>query len=566
MPGDAGRRPGMPDGPASDEAAPAWSLLDELRSRSGVAVVDGVGPMQWPELAERVAALVAHWRAEGFPARSSIALLSPNRREVIEVELACLVGGWDCVPVNWHFDAPGLERLLDEVRAVTLVADPVLLGLVDAALARRADRGVAPLPVLVLDGGEHLAGGDEFGGGAARHADYEQVLSRAGTTGPAPGAPGEIVFSTSGTTGRSRSVRFIGPPGELDHPVGAALRHHLPSLVSVGIPDAGRTLLCGPHYHWAQWTFGVLPIVRGSTIVIQPRFVPTWALASIDEQAITNLMLLPTQFVRLLRLEPSVRSRFDGSSLQSVVHGAAPCSPEAKRAMLDWWGPVITEYFGATESGVVSLATSADWADRPESVGRVVPGKEVTVVTDDGEVGAIGRDGIIHVRSLAGLGMEYIGAPAATTATRALPGHVTFGDMGRLDGDGYLHLSDRRSDMIVTGGMNVPSAEVEAVVSMHPAVADVAVYGVPDSTAGQVVRAAIELTPGSLDPSDTVAVTSLFEELLGFCQERLPSHRCPVAVEIVEQLPRNAAGKMVKRRLRAPYWEPHIGPITIRQL
>lgn len=554
--------PALPDPALHD---PGWSLLADLAGRAGTAVVDGVGPMPWSELAERVGALVAHLRAEGVPAGASIPVVSPNRREVIEVELACLVGGWTCVPVNWHFDAAGLERLLGEVRAAALVIDPVLLGLVEAALVRRASHGVVPLSVLVLDGGENGGGHGADEAVTARQVDYEQALARAGAPGPAPGAPGGMLFSTSGTTGRSRSVRFVGPPGELDAPVGAVLRQHLPSLIAAGIPATGRTLLCGPHYHWAQWTFGVLPLVLGSTVVMQPRFVPAYVLSSIDEHAVTNLMLLPTQFVRLLRLDPGVRSRFGGDSLERVVHGAAPCAADTKRAMIDWWGPVVSEYFGATESGVVSLATTDDWSARPDSVGRVVPGKDVTVVADDGEVGAIGRDGIIHVRSHEGLGMEYVGAPAATTATRALPGHVTFGDIGRLDTDGYLYLSDRRSDMIVTGGINVPSAEVEAVLGAHPAIGDVAVYGVPDSSAGQVVRAAVELVPGGVDPADPVAVRQLLDELVSFCRDRLPTHQCPVAVEIVEQLPRTATGKMVKRRLRAPYWEPHIGPVTVRQ-
>jgi long-chain acyl-CoA synthetase len=185
-----------------------------------------------------------------------------------------------------------------------------------------------------------------------------------------------------------------------------------------------------------------------------------------------------------------------------------------------------------------------------------VPGKQITVVSDDGDVAASGVDGVVHVRSEAGLAIEYVGAPAATTATRALPGHVTFGDIGRLDDEGYLTLSDRRSDMIVTGGVNVPSHLVEAVIAEHPAVTDVAVYGVPDTSAGQVVRAAVEVAHD--------APATLADEVLALCRDRLPEHQRPVAVEIVDQLPRSATGKLVKRRLRAPYWEPHIGPIRIR--
>ena len=529
-------------------------LLGSLRARTGPVILDDVGPMSGGELVDRVEALVAHLRSIGVPEGASVLVVSPNRREVVEVEIACIVGGWTAVPVNWHFDAEGVARVMADLGAAAVVVDPVLLGHVRVAFERWEhapdERVPEPVPVLVLDGGD---GGDER---PPRETDYEWALERATASAVGDGRPGGMIFSTSGTTGRSRSVRFLGPPGPGADPVSPILRHHLPTLDAAAVPTDGRTLLCGPHYHWAQWTFGVLPLLRGSTLVVQQRFVPAHVLASIDRHDITNLLLLPTQIFRLLRLDARIRSAFGGAALQRVVHGAAPCPVDAKRAMIDWWGPVLTEYYGATEGGVVTLATSEEWQERPSSVGRAVPGKQVTVVADDGTVAAVGRDGIVHVRSEAGLSIEYVGAPAATTATRALPGHVTFGDIGHLDDDGYLTLSDRRSDMIVTGGVNVPSNLVEAVIAQHPAVSDVAVYGVPDTTAGQVVRAAIEVRG---DPPATLA-----DEILELCRARLPEHQWPVAVEVVEQLPRSATGKLVKRRLRAPYWEPHIGPIRIR--
>jgi long-chain acyl-CoA synthetase len=533
-------------------------LLAALRSRPGPAIIDDGGSCTWADLHDRVDALVAHFAREGLAPGSSVLVMSPNRREVAEVHVACLEGGWTCVPVNWHFDADDVARVMVDMAAAALVVSPVLLGLVMAALDRLPDPH--PTTLLVLDGEQ---GGDGWPDG---FREYEQALESVNTSGVEARGPGDIVFSTSGTTGRSRGVRYLADPvadaaAGIDDPSSAVVRYLRPALAAAAIPAEGRTLLCGPHYHWAQWTFGVLPLLGGSTLVMQSRFVPANVLASIDQQFITNLLLVPTQFVRLLRLDAQVRASFDGSALERVVHGAAPCAPDVKRSMIDWWGPVFTEYYGATEGGVITLTATDEWLERPDSVGRPIPSKQVTVVADDGRVAEPGTDGVVHVRSVDGLMIEYVGAPAATAATRALPGHVTFGDMARLDHDGYLYLSDRRSDMIVTGGVNVASAAIEAVLMQHPSVADAAVFGIPDATSGQVVRAAVQLAGGVVDPADEAAVSAVSDELREFCCDRLPAHQCPAVVEIRDRLPRTASGKLVKRRLRAPYWEPHIGPV-----
>lgn len=544
------------------------ALMAEFRARPGTAVIDDGGSTSWRELADRIEALVTHLDHVGVPRGSSVLVLSPNRREVVETHLACLEGGWTCVPVNWHFAADDVARVMVDMEAAALVVDPVLLGLTVAALGQASH--LAPRTLLVLDGD----GGE---GRPEGFRSYERAIEDSGR-GPASSgsAPGDIVFSTSGTTGRSRGVRYVdvandravdrspdpgtGPGASaVDSPV---IRYLRPAVSAAGLPSGGRTLLCGPHYHWAQFTFGVLPLFDGSTIVMQSRFVPAHVLASIDQQLVTNLLLVPTQFVRLLRLDAQVRASFDGSALVRVVHGAAPCPADVKRSMIDWWGPVLTEYYGATEGGVVTLIDTDEWVQRPGSVGRPVPSREVTIVADDGRVADPGIDGVVHIRSVDGLAIEYVGAPAATAATRALPGHVTFGDMARMDEQGYVHLSDRRSDMIVTGGVNVSSAEVEGVLMQHPSVADAAVFGIPDAVAGQVVRAAVQAVGGVVDPHDPAAVSALCDELREFCLDRLPRHQCPAEVELLDQLPRTASGKLVKRRLRAPFWEPHIGPVS----
>jgi long-chain acyl-CoA synthetase len=299
------------------------------------ALTDDAGVTSWGELDGRVNRLINHLRSlpEVQPGER-IALLSGNRREVYEVILAAAHMGVLVVPINWHLAPDEVEYVVSNSGSVLAIVEP------DYA----ANAATVQVPTIAF--------GD----------DYESLLAASSADEPAEQTMGGVMFYTSGTTGRPKGVRNTafagGVPPEVYQLMAAG-------MVNIGFPTHGRTLLCGPHYHSAQWAFTFFPMIGGSSIVIQRRFVPEETLDLIDEHAITNVHLVPTQFVRLLRVEPERKAAFRGDSLALVLHGAAPCSPTVKREMIDWWGPKVTEYYGATEGGVVSLITAEEWLAKP---------------------------------------------------------------------------------------------------------------------------------------------------------------------------------------------------------
>jgi long-chain acyl-CoA synthetase len=318
----------------------------------------------------------------------------------------------------------------------------------------------------------------------------------------------------------------------------------------LALPEDGVTLLDGPAYHSAQWACSVFPLLgRASTVVMRHRFEPAETLRAIDEHSVTNIHLVPTQFSRLLKLPDEVKAGFDGSSLVTVIHGAAPCPVEVKQRMLDWWGPVITEYYGGTEGGFLTLISGEEWLARPGSLGRPTAISELMIVGEDGKRCEAGEAGQIYFKSLLGSDFEYHKAPEKTVAAHLEPGVGTLGDVGYLDDEGYLFLSDRKIDMIISGGVNIYPAEIEAVLIGHPDVADAAVFGIPDDEMGEQVKAAVELVDG-VEPSDELAA-----DLIAHTRRHLAGYKAPKTIDFEEHLPRQPTGKLYKRLLRDPYWE-----------
>ena len=293
----------------------------------------------------------------------------------------------------------------------------------------------------------------------------------------------------------------------------------------------------------------MFPLGAGSRVVIQHKFDAAEVLRLIDEHAVTNIHLVPTQFIRMLALPERTRSAFDGSSLQLVWHGAAPCSPRVKRDMIDWFGPIITEYYGGTEGAIVSLISSAEWLEHPTSVGKPVDTVEDLVVDDDGQPCGTGQSGNLYLKSRIGMDFEYHKEPEKTAGAHLEPGVFTLGDVGFFDEDGYLHLSDRKIDMIISGGVNIYPAEIEGVLAGHPAVGDVAVFGIPDEEFGEQVKAAVELNPGFEASHD------LAEQLMAYSRDHLAGYKTPRSIDFEEALPRHPTGKLYKRKLRDRYWE-----------
>ena len=507
-----------------------------------VAVTDAFGTRTWVELNERVNRLIGAGRNSGLVVGDTIAVMCGNRRELVEVTLAAMHAGWIVVPVNWHWVADELHHVLADSEAAALFVEGAFAPVADEALAR-LEPGRCGLRIVIDPTGAPA-------GSASELADYESFVAAGRDDEPAEQCTGGPMFYTSGTTGFPKGVR--GGLNRTGEDMGLWELLGLSFCGMLGLPPDGVTLLDGPMYHSAQWVFAVFPLIAGgSRLVMRSHFDPAATLRAIDDEGVTNVHFVPTQFVRMLRLPPEVRETFDGSSLQTVMHGAAPCPPEVKREMLAWWGPVVSEYYGGTEGGFLTMATGTEWLQRPGTLGRETPMAEVLVLDEEGVSCPPGTSGQIWFRSKVGADFEYHNDPAKTAAAHRDGGLGTLGDVGYLDEDGYLFMSDRRIDMIISGGVNIYPAEIEGVLVAHPLVADAAVYGIPDEEFGEAVMASVEL----IDPDGVVDTEALLADLEAHCREHLAGYKVPRRMEVLDRLPRQPTGKLYKRLLRDPHWE-----------
>ncbi|MDW3219556.1 MAG: AMP-binding protein [Acidimicrobiales bacterium] len=493
------------------------------------ALVDEHGTTTWAELRTRVTRLSRAMADRGVGSGDTIAVMMGNRRELYEILLAAAHTGFTVVPVNWHWVADELAYVLDDAGAKALLVGNRF---VDVATAALADPRAATVEFSAVVGSGDLDAYEDLVASGDDAPLEEQLL----------GGP---MFYTSGTTGRPKGVRGMlsggqGIPSEIFQLICASMNDFVPS--------DGTTLLAGPAYHSAQWAFSFMPLVNGSTIVMQHKFDAAGALALIDEHAVTNVHLVPTQFKRLLDLPADERGGFDGSSLVAVWHGAAPFPPPWKRAMIDWMGPVFHEYYGSTEGAFISVIRADEWLDKGGSVGKPLEVMEVFVVDDDGNHLGVDETGTLYFKNAMGSDFEYHNDPEKTAAAHLEPGVFTTGDVGHLDADGYLWLSDRKIDMIISGGVNIYPAEIEAIISENDAVEDVAVIGVPNEEFGEEVKAIVAVS----DP--TVDRDALADALIDACREKLAGYKRPRSVDFVDEMPRTGTGKILKRELREPYW------------
>lgn len=503
------------------------------------AVTDDRRSVTWTELDERSVQLVGALRERGLGVGDRIAAMLGNQVEMVELSLACCIGGFVLVPLNWHWVAPEVAYVLDDAQVAAVVVDERWVDVVVAAT------GAADAEPIV-----RIGVGDAVPASWERFEDV--VDSDAGAADDLE--KGGPMFYTSGTTGQPKGVRStltsVGGSPELfvlmAHSMGPVLGVP-PGAAPAGEPPPVQ-LICGPMYHSAQWVFAHFTLMCGAALVLQHRFDADELLRLVDEHSVTNLHLVPTQMSRILALPADRRDAFSGASLRSVMHGAAPCPPWIKRSMIEWWGPLVTEYYGGTEGGFISVIEAEEWLDRPTSVGRPLPVIELGVHDVDGAPLGIGQVGEIWFRNLLGSDFEYHNAPDKTASSHRLDGAATLGDVGFLDADGYLHLADRKIDMIVSGGVNIYPAEVEGVVGEHPAVADIAVFGIPDDEMGEAVHAVIALAP------DATWSGRLAAELDAWCIANMAGYKRPRSWEVVPALPRSAAGKLLKRELRDRWW------------
>jgi len=501
-----------------------------------IALADDDKSVSFAEFDERVNRLIHALRGSGLSAGDMVAILCGNCNEWFEMAMACSNAGLTFVPVNWHLVATEIAYILGDSGARAVLTDHRFDAEVAKALADDRSGGIElALRVAPPDASGH----DRF-------VDYEAFLAGGSADEPDGQLFGGPMFYTSGTTGNPKGVK--GSLTAMPEGAGPEIWQLVGAGFSQMVEAGGTTVLCGPAYHSAQWAFSFLPMLTGSTTVMQHKYDSAEVLRLIDEHQATNIHLVPTQMKRMVDLPDEIKNSYDGHSMKLVIHGAAPCPPVVKASLIEWWGPKITEYYGSTEGSIITLIDSESWLERGGSVGLPLPGFEVLVVGDDGQACGPNQPGTLYFRNASGADFEYHNAPEKTADAHKEPGVFTTGDVGYLDDDGYLWLSDRKIDMIIAGGVNIYPAEIEGVLGGHPLVADVAVIGVPNDDFGEEVKAVIVANDGVEANDDLLGV------LAEHCRENLAGYKCPRSYDFSEALPRTGTGKVQKRKLRDPYW------------
>ncbi len=484
-----------------------------------------------------VARCAASLRVAGVREGDAVGLLLRNEPRLLVAMLAARRVGAYAVPVNWHFQSAEAGAILADAGLQLLFVHASLLAGVQGALPPQT-------AVVVLEDPPALREDYRLDLPAAVPAGlacWEDWLAPQPDTGE-PAAPRSAMSYTSGTTGQPKGVRRA--PMTPDH----VRRVAEVNREAFGLEPGARVMVVTPLYHSAPVAYAMQAMAVAECLVVEPRFEAERCLARIAQHRISHLYLVPTLMHRLLKLPPSVRERHDLSSLRFVLHGAAPCPPEVKRALIAWWGPVVHEFYGGGEAGPVAAIGSAQWLRKPGSVGRPLPHARVCIADAQGAELPRGATGTIYVEQRAYPGFTYHGRPelrAACTHPRD-PALFTLGDMGHVDEDGFLYISDRSKDMVISGGVNIFPAEFEAALATMPGVRDCAVFGVPDEEFGEALLAVVE--PEGESGLDGAQVQA-------WLRARVAGYKVPRRVEFRTGLPREDSGKIFKRRLREPYWQ-----------
>ena len=484
--------------------------------------------------------LQARRAARGFDALGVregdiVAMLMRNDFAFFEAQQAAAAVGAYAVPINWHGKAQEVRYILDDARPKVLVAHADLLAPLRGHIPEGLTLLVVPTPPEVqqrygipANQAQPLAGDAVWPDWCAGFEAWDGPHKRSRAT----------MIYTSGTTGNPKGVqREAASPEQASAYVEMLQRVY-------GLVPGVHALVAGPLYHASPNAYGRQALVNADVLVLQSKFDPEETLAAIEKHRITHAVMVPTMFVRLLKLPAEVRARYDVGSLKWVTHTGAPCAAEVKKALMDWWGPVIYETYGGSEVGTATLATPEDALAYPGSVGVPTPGTRIAFYGDDAKPVGVGEVGEIYMRVPAYADFTYLNN-AAKRASVERDGLITVGDIGYLK-DGHLYLCDRRSDMVISAGVNIYPAEIEMVLLQCPGVHDCAVFGIPDDDLGESLAAAVELMPG-------VTLTGL--QIKDYLAERLAKYKLPRRVDFHAKLPREDSGKIFKRRLRDPFWQ-----------
>jgi long-chain acyl-CoA synthetase len=478
------------------------------------------------ELDERSKRFAQLLHAAGLRPGGHLAILLENHPRYFEVFWGAMRAGLYVTPINWHLKADEAGYIVSDCGAAAVVTSTALS---DVASGLEPYLGAVGTRLVVdgeLDGWERY----ETAVDAFRAEPLEHEVE------------GTFMFYSSGTTGRPKGIK----PPRTDEPFGSGGGPMIMLIQHLFGFSADTTYLCpAPLYHAAPlgWATSVQRI--GGTVVVMESFDPAHALALVEKHRVTHAQFVPTHFVKMLKLPAEERTRYDLSSLTMAVHAAAPCPVDVKQQMLAWWGPIIHEYYAGSEGNGFCHVASEDWLAHPGTVGKPLVGT-LHILDDDGQELPVGEAGVIWFES--DVRFEYHNDPEKTANAFNDKGWSSLGDIGYLDEDGYLYLTDRASHMIIAGGVNIYPQEVENELTLHPAVTDVAVIGVPNEVLGEEVKAVVV-------PADPAAAgPALADELILYCRARLAKYKCPVTVDFVDALPRLPTGKLLKRELRQKYW------------
>lgn len=496
----------------------------------------GCSTRSYGELRSRAARLAGALHALGVRTGDRVAIVLRNEPAFLEATMAAgLIGGVP-VPVNWHSCGDELGYVLAHSESKVVFVHSDLLDEVESVLPDGAGVIEVSVPTEIQ---ETYRLATDVVAASGRHLLLEQAIGEHEAWGePTPVPPMGLIY-TSGTTGKPKGIlRSAISPEEA------------PTLVSsvldvFGLQAGMRTLVPAPLYHTAPNVHATFALALGLDLTVMPRFDADELLAVIEAQAINHVQMVPTMFVRLLALPEATRRRYDLSSLQAVVHAAAPCPVHVKREMIAWLGPIVLEYYGGSESGPIVACDSGEWLAHPGTVGRPLDGADARVYDPEGKLRATGEVGDIYVKPPPYWPTFTYLRDDAKRQSIERGGYITIGDVGYLDEDGYLFLTDRASDVVISGGANIYPAEIESVLLALPGVRDVAVFGIPDDEYGEALATHVDAAPDAGLTEDRIR-----EHVRG----ELAGYKVPKVVVFDDELPRDPAGKLFKRRLRDRYW------------
>ncbi len=500
-------------------------------SRTPAGIITGDRTINRDEMEARVDRLAGALKAKGLGEGRIVAQLMRNDTPIIEVNIGAQRVGCYSVPLNWHLAGPEIQFLLENSGAELLIAHADLLDPIRALIPASCEVIVVETPPSIqaafkLD--------PAICGVPDGYLDYEAWLNAAEPyAGSNPADRGVIIY-TSGTTGKPKGVMRDPMTPEQTRRNAEVFRK------AFGIASDVRGLIATPLYHASPNGFARYAATHGELLVITPRFDAEEFLALIEKHRINVVTAVPTIFIKLLKLPKEVREKYDVSSLRWISHTASACPVEVKRELINWLGPIVHEVYGGTETGIALHATPEDWLKKPGTVGRCVAHAQVRILGENDEILGPGEPGEIYVKNDSYADFTYINNPEARAECEK-DGFISIGDVGYLDEDGFLFISDRKRDMIIFAGTNIYPAEIESELVLNPDISDCAVFGLPDPEFGEIVAAYIQPAQGATPDADSVRA---------FLEPRIAKYKIPRRIEIVESLPREESGKLMKRKLR----------------